>query len=464
VFIFKILFLSVLFSVQTRTQTDSTFFLKKYSDIAKQIIAAAYKDSSAWERMAYMCDTFGPRLSGSENLENAIKWLESQMLLDGMDNVRLEQVPVPHWHRGSEYCLLLSPHKANIPMLGLGGSVATPKEGITGQVLVITDFDELEKRKSEATGKIVVFNQPFYDYAQSVQYRTYGAIKAAQAGAIACLIRSVSPIGMQNPHTGMMRYNDTVLKIPAAAITAEYSAMLERMQRRGQNPIVKLYMEAETLPDAISHNVICELKGGEKADEIIAAGGHIDSWDTGTGAQDDGAACIAIWHAIKLLKELGLKPRRTIRTVLWTNEENGVMGGKKYTEIHKYEKHVLMFEFDSGTFPPSDLRFKGHDTLMKIVQSFKPLLDMVEPMKIVDGWVGVDIRYMMDLGVPGMSIDTRDQDKYFWYHHSPADTPDKINPQDINKCVAAIAIALYLYADLPVELPWQQPIAHQGTK
>ncbi len=423
----------------------------KYKEIAEKIINRARADSMAWERLAYMCDTFGPRLSGSAGLEKALDWIYGEMLKDGFANVRKEPVMVPHWQSGKEYCRMTSPRWQDFPMLSLGGSIATPPEGIEAPVLVVDNKEELFKRAGEAKGRIVVFNNQWDGYGKTVQYRTRGAQWAAKAGAVASLIRSVSPIGMKVPHTGMMRYDDSIPKIPHAAITAEDVAMLKRMQKRGQSPVLKLYMEAKMLPDAQSYNVMGEIRGTELPDEIVAIGGHIDSWHTGLGAHDDGGGCIATWEVVKLLNELGLKPRRTVRAVMWTNEENGVRGGKAYAEAHKDEKHHLLFEFDSGIFPPKAIRYTGPEQTYNILQHIEPLLQMVnDSMKVTKGGWGVDIRPLADLNkIPIMSIGTEDKGRYFWYHHAPTDTPDKVDPKLLNDCIAVIAIAVYIYADMP---------------
>ncbi len=432
---------------------DSAYIYNNYKAAAVKIIKAARADSAAWDRLAYMCDTFGSRLSGSESLNQAIDWGYDQMKKDGFTNVRKDSVKVPHWVRGEEYCLLLKPREENIPMLGLGGSIGTPPEGITAPVFVVNSFDELKENAEKVKGKILVYNMPFESYGQAVKYRFYGAIEAARAGAVASLIRSVSPYSFRQPHTGMMTYNDTVPKIPHAAIPQEDAAMLDRMQKRGQNPVIKLYMEADTLPDAISYNLMGELPGRELPGEIIALGGHSDSWDTGAGAQDDGGGCIATWQAVKLLKKLDLIPRRTLREVWWVNEENGVRGGKQYAEDHGDETHVLMFEFDSGVFPPQTIGYSGPEKLYNLIKSAEPLLKMInDSLSFRDRAWGVDIRNMVKKGVPSMNINTDDDGKYFYYHHSPKDTPDHVDPRDLNDCVAAIAIAIYIYADLPVDL------------
>lgn len=451
-FTFLIAFISIIFYSEANTQSSNYNPVDKYAAVADKIISAAMKDSSSWDRLAYFCDFFGPRLSGSKNLELAIDWIENEMQNDGFENVRKDEVIVPHWVRGNEYCTLLHPREANIPLFGLGGSIGTPKEGITAEVIVLSDFDELEKRKNEISGKIVVFNQPFISYGQSVQYRFYGAIRAAQYGALASLIRSVSPATTRNLHTGMMGYVDSVRKIPHAAISPEDAELLMRLQNRGITPRIKLYMEAQTLPDIMSYNVMGEVKGSEFPDEILAIGGHSDSWDAGTGAHDDASGCIATWEAVKLLKELNLIPKRTLRVVMWTNEENGVRGGNAYRDAHKHENHVLMFEMDGGAFRPSAIRLTAPDKIFNEFKKIEPLLKKVDDTAVLPSGGGVDIRPMMDTGVPGMSLSTDDAGKYFWYHHSHSDTVDKIDKRVFNQCVAAIAIAIYIYADMPANI------------
>lgn len=220
-------------------------------------------------------------------------------------------------------------------MLGLGGSIATPRDGITADVLVVNSFDDLKARAAEARGKIVLYDVPFTTYGATVQYRSLGAIEAARAGAVASLVRSVTPYSQATPHTGGMRYDSTVTRIPHAAITVEDARMLHRMQDRGEPIVVKLVMSAETLPDVPSRNAVAELTGSEKPEEVVVLGGHIDSWDVGQGAMDDGGGSVVAWEAVRLMRKLGLKPRRTVRVVLWTNEENGLRGGIGYRDAHE---------------------------------------------------------------------------------------------------------------------------------
>ena len=426
----------------------------QYSGTADRFVRAATQDSVAYNRIAELGDRFGPRLSGSENLERSIDWILARMKEDGLENVRGEPVMVPRWVRGRESAELVSPRAVNLPMLGLGGSIATPPEGITAEVLVVSDFAELTRRASEAKGKIVLFNAPFTNYGATVQYRVNGAIAAARVGAVASLISSVASFSMRTPHTGSMSYNDSVPRIPHAAITVEDAQMLHRMQLRGERIVMRLKMEAHTLPDVQSRNVVGEIRGSERPDEIIVLGGHIDSWDVGTGAMDDAGGCIAAWHALKLMKQLGLRPRRTVRVVMWTNEENGLRGGNAYRDAHRNEidKHVLAIESDAGVFKPLGFGVTASDSAFAIIQQVGKLLDRIGAGRITRGGGGADIGPIMALGVPGMGLNVEGE-KYFWYHHSEADTVDKLDPHHVNLAAATLAIMAYVVADMPQTLP-----------
>ncbi|MEE8117718.1 MAG: M28 family metallopeptidase [Gemmatimonadales bacterium] len=428
--------------------------LEDYRPVADRIIDAALADSASYERLTELVDRFGHRFTGSESLERAIDWILGEMRRDGLDNVRGEDVLVPVWVRGEESAELLEPRRVDLPMLGLGRSVGTPPGGVTAEVLVVSSFDELEARATEARGKIVLFNVPFTSYGPTVRYRLGGAVAAARAGAVASLIRSVTPYSQLTPHTGAMRYADTVRRIPHAAITVEDAEMLHRMQRRGERIVVRLTMAADTLPDAVSRNVIGELRGTEQPDEIVVIGGHIDSWDVGQGAMDDGGGVVAAWEVIRLLHDLGLRPRRTIRVVGWTNEENGLRGALAYRDRHRdeLERHVLAIESDAGVFKPSGFGFRGSDAAFEIVTAIGSLLDRIESGEIRRGGGGADIGPIMREGVPGMGLRV-DGTRYFWYHHTAADTIDKLDPREMALCVATMAVMAYVVADLPDPLP-----------
>ena len=421
---------------------------KEYQAIADRIIAGATADSAAWNKLAELTDGFGNRLSGSDALERAIDWIVARMKTEGLANAHTEPVMVPHWIRGHEKVELLQPRYLNLPMLGLGGSVATPKGGIEAEVLVVSSFDELKARAADAKGKIVLFDVPFTNYGQTVAYRGVGAVESARVGA-------VGPFGMRTPHTGAMApYDSTLAKLPAAAISMEDAAMLHRMQTRGQKIVVRLEMEAQMLPDAPSRNVMAELVGREKPDEVVVFGGHIDSWDVGTGAMDDGGGMVIAWEAVRLLKQLGLTPRRTIRAVGWTNEENGGRGGLAYREAHRAElaKYVAAIESDGGTFKFRGFGFSGNDSAYAVLRQIGKLLKPLGADTIFVGGGGSDIGPIMGEGVPGMSHNV-DGTRYFWFHHSEADNVDKIDPKEFAENVAAMAVMAYVLADLPQPLP-----------
>ncbi|HSA55229.1 MAG TPA: M28 family metallopeptidase [Gemmatimonadaceae bacterium] len=426
----------------------------RYREHAARIVSRALRDSAAWQRIATLTETFGSRFSGSEGLERAIDWTMAEMRRDGLDNVRGEPVMVPRWVRGAESAELVAPRRQALPMLGLGGSIATPPGGITADVMVVRSFDDLRARAAQARGKILLFNVPFTTYGETVQYRSRGAVEAARAGAVASLIRSVTPYSMRTPHTGGMAYDSTVQRIPHAAITPEDADMIERMIARGQRVSVRLTMSAQTLPDAPSRNVVGELRGRERPDEIVVMGGHIDSWDVGRGAMDDAGGVVAAWEAVRILKELGLVPRRTIRVVGWTNEENGLRGANAYRDAHRpeLERHVLAIESDAGVFKPAGFGFTGSDSAYALVRQVGTLLESIGAGTITRGGGGADIGPIMALGVPGMGL-TVDGTRYFWYHHTDADTVDKLDPHEVALCVATMAVMAYVIADMPETLP-----------
>ncbi|NIN70774.1 MAG: M20/M25/M40 family metallo-hydrolase [Gemmatimonadetes bacterium] len=425
-----------------------------YREVAQRLIGAALADSAAYERLTELTDGFGHRFSGSENLERALDWIIEEMGEDGLENVRAESVPVPHWVRGAESLELIAPRRMDLPMLGLGGSVGTPKEGIRAELLVVSSFDELELRSEQARGKIVLLNAPFVSYGKTVTYRVHGAIAAAKAGAVASLIRSVTPFSMRTPHTGQMLYDPSAPQIPHAAITVEDADMLQRMQERGERIEVLLKMEAQTLPETMSRNVIAEIVGWEHPEEVVVMGGHIDSWDVGTGAMDDGGGSVAAWEALRLMHDLGLRPRRTVRVVLWTNEENGLRGALAYRDYHidELNDHILAIESDAGVFKPLGFGFTGSAAAYEIVQEIGTLLQPIGADHVGRGGGGADIGPIMRDGVPGMGLQV-DGERYFWYHHTEADTIEVLDPREMAECVAAMAVMAYVVADLPQRLP-----------
>ena len=427
-------------------------WLDAYKDPARRLIAEATSSAFAWDRLAELGDTFGHRLSGSENLEAAIKWAAGEMRRDGLD-VRLDPVKVPHWVRGAESLEIVAPGRHPLVMLGLGNSVGTPANGIEADLLIVRNFRELESAGDRVKGRIVLFNVPFTTYGETVFYRTDGPSRAAAKGAVAMLIRSVGPAGLRTPHTGMLRYAEGQPQIPAAGVSTEDADRLQRMQDRGTAVRLRLRMEAKFLPDADSFNVIGELRGRELPDEVVVVSGHYDSWDVGTGSTDDGGGCIVSWEALRLMKKLGLRPRRTVRVVLFTNEENGLRGGLDYRERYKAQlaNHVLMFESDSGVFKPTGFGFSGTDSARRTIQEIATLLDGIGAGTITGSGGGADIGPSVQAAnVPALSLDV--EGNYFLIHHTPADTIDKIDPKDMATASAAIAVMAYVVADMPERL------------
>jgi carboxypeptidase Q len=438
-----------------------TFDPEPYRPAVERIFAAALADSAAFERTAHLVDYYPRRLSGSQMLEDAIDWVLEELRRDGLENVRGQEVEVPHWERGEESLDMVRPRPEALPLLGLGGTIGTPEGGITAEVMVVRTFEELEARSDEAAGRIVVFNAPFTTYGATVQYRVRGAMEAARHGALAALVRSVTQVSLQTPHTGMLRYAEDVEPIPAAAITIESAELLQRFQDRGDRPVVTLRLGARTLPDALSRNVIAELVGRERPEEVVVLGGHIDSWDVGQGAHDDAAGVVVTWEAVRLLHELGLRPRRTVRFVAWTNEENGLRGAWAYRNAlsdQELADHVLALESDSGVFEPVNFGVTASDAAFAVLKGIEPLLLPVlsegqsRQRGIVRGGGGADISPLMAEGVPGVGFHT-DDDRYFWTHHTEADTVDKLDPGEMARAVAALAAFVYVVAEMPERLP-----------
>ena len=423
-----------------------------YRAAAAKIIGAALTSDRAYSRLAHLTDHIGNRISGSPSLERAIEWAISEMKRDALDNVRAEKVMVPHWVRGEESLEMPTPVPRKLQVLGLGNSIGTPAEGISAEAIVVRSFAELDRLGEQVRGKIVVYNAPYVNYGATVAYRLQGASRAARYGAVAALVRSITPVSLQTPHTGAMNYDPNQPKIPVAAVTIEVAEFLQRMNDRGDRPTLRLKMEAKFLPDAESANVIAELKGSEKPDEVILIGGHFDSWDVGQGAHDDGGGCIVAWEAVRLLKELGLRPRRTIRVVLYTNEENGLRGGNAYLEAHRAEiaKHILAIESDSGVYRPEGFGLAATAPLQvrSNMMELAKLLSGIGADQIASSGGGADIGPLMREGVIGASLDVAGE-HYFDIHHTSADTLDKVNPRELALCVATMAVMAYTVADLP---------------
>ncbi|RMF80416.1 MAG: peptidase M28 family protein [Planctomycetota bacterium] len=436
----------------------------QYEGVATRIISAVRESNKAYDRLQELCDDIGHRLSGTPALDRAIEWAVETLRSDGHENVRTERVMVPRWVRGEESLEMIAPHRAPIPMLGLGGSVATPPDGITAEVLVVADEDDLKRRGDEARGRIVLFNFPMpadderngAGYGPAVKYRVSGARMAAAHGAVAALVRSVTTRSLQTPHTGGMRYGDAERKIPAAAISVEFAEQMARLQARGIPVKVTLKMQARMSEEpAPSANVIAELRGRELPDEIVVIGAHIDSWDVGQGAHDDGGGCVVAMEALRTLRRLNLRARRTIRVVLWTNEENGLQGGRAYAKQHadELDKHVAAIESDSGVFAPIGFGVDIEDAAQRarVIAALNEICTLLKPvgdLSAYAGYGGADIGPMKPAGVPLIGQES-DMTHYFDIHHTHADTVDKVDPGEMSDNVAVMAVAAYILADLP---------------
>ena len=453
--LFLLLLLVPGLSGTVRTDNGSTpGWLAQLRPDADRLLKAATTDDFAWRRLAELTDTFGHRLSGSDNLTRATAWAVATMKADGLENVRAEPVMVPRWVRGYESAEITEPSRQTIPVLGLGGTVATPSTGIEAEVMPVASFDDLRARQAEARGRIVLFDVPYTNYSETVSYRTSGARTAAQYGAAAVLVRSVGPIGLRTPHTGSVTYPSNLPPLPAAAIAAEDANRIVRLTRAGQKVRLRLTTSGQTHPDVESANVIGEIRGRERPDEIVLIGAHIDSWDVGTGASDNAVGCIVTWEAARLMKVLGIRPRRTVRVVLWTNEEHGLRGARAYEERYRAQatNHVFALESDSGVFAPAAIGFTGSSAAREVMTRIGELL-LPLGLPIVPGGGGPDIGPIVSTGnVPSMAY-LGDPARMFVIHHTAADTIERITPAEVSKAAAAIAVMTYAVAEMPERLP-----------
>lgn len=425
-----------------------------YKEVSTRIISAALADQDGYAQLSYLCDRIGNRLSGSDSLNAAIAWAAEQMKRDGLSSVTTSPVKVPHWVRGREEAEMIKPVHHTLTMIGVGDSVATPTDGITAEVVPVSSFDALNALgRDKIAGKIVLFNVPYEGYGKTVAYRSSGPSRAAKLGAVAMLLRSVGSLAMQTPHTGALSYSEADPKIPAAAITSEDATLIQRLTGTGETVTVHLYMEGHMLPDADSANVFGDIPGREKPEEIVVMGGHIDSWDVGAGAQDDGSGIMASLEAAAVIHKLGLHPRRTLRVVFWTNEENGGAGGRAYRamvgdNIHNY---VASIEMDGGAEKPVGFGVSPGGPALARAKEIGSLLVPIGADTVREGGGGADIAPLMRDGVPGLGLFTVGQ-HYFDWHHTRTDTVDKINPQDFQQCIAAMAVMSYVLADMPDRL------------
>ncbi|CAH1118755.1 unnamed protein product [Phaedon cochleariae] len=433
--------------------------IRSYQPTVNRIIDAVTKGKfkgAVYKELADFVDKFGARVSGTRNLEDSIDHVLDSMREKQLENVHGENVTVPHWVRGNESAEMLEPRKTNIAVISLGSSVGTPEEGIEAEVLVVRSFEELDQANfsQAAKGKIIVFNSQYESYGKSVKFRSSGASKAAQHGAVAALIRSVTPFSMYTLHTGEQFYDDGVNKIPAVSITVEDARMFQRYQDRGEKIVVRLRTNIQSLPEATSRNVVGEIVGSEKPKKVVLVSGHIDSWDVGVGAMDDGGGAFISWYSLAVLKALGLRARRTLRAVLWTAEEPGLIGFQAYDAAHKNELDDFIFamESDEGTFTPLGLEYatgaKGGCILKEIMQLLAPInATRVEPADAV----GSDISLWAKKIPTGSLLNANE--RYFWYHHSKSDTMDVLDPDNLDKAAALWAAVAYVIADLKEEFP-----------
>jgi len=456
-----VFFAGVTLAMSLLAENTSTL-AEQYREAASKLIDAALTDQGGMEKLSYLCDRIGNRLSGSPALERAVAWAAAQMKADGLTNVVTPRVKVPHWVRGNESAALLEPVARPLTILGLGGSVATPRKGITAEVVPVSSFEDLDRHgRAGIEGRIVLFNVPYEGYNRTVAYRTAGPSRAARLGAVAALVRSITPVSIESPHTGALEYVDGFPKIPAAAVTIEDAMLIQRLVDSGNPVIAHLEMDARTLPEADSANVIGEIPGRERPDEIVVIGGHLDSWDVGAGAQDDGSGCITALEAAHLIHKLGLRPRRTLRVVFWTNEENGGAGGEAYRlwAGDSVRNHMAAIEMDGGAEKPTGFGLSANGDLSSTlgrVREIGGLLDRIDATSVQPSGGGADIAPIMADGVPGLALRTVGT-HYFDWHHSRADTVDKVRLEDLRANIAAMAVMAYVLADMPVPLRQTPP-------
>lgn len=429
---------------------------------AARLIDTILASRESYETLSYLTDHIGPRLSGSKGAALAVKYTTQRFRDWGID-VRNERVVVPHWVRGEERGRLVSHNDQRIVLTALGGSVATPAAGITADVVEVTSYDQLaELGRAKLQGKIVFYNLPmdmalvesgraFEAYSKAVVFRGTGASRAAEYGAVAAVVRSVASASLRTPHTGSLRYEEKKPKIPAAAVTTEDAELMHRLLAKGERVRMQLVLTPRTLPDVVSANVVAEIRGSERPDEIVLIGGHLDSWDLGTGAIDDGSGVAMVMETMRALKELGIQPKRTIRAVLFMNEENGLRGGRQYfrnaasrEELHR---HVAAIETDAGSAPPVAFITTLEGANLARVAARMRVLSRIAPIRFESSkHTGADTSPLTDAGITGFGL-VPDPRHYFDYHHTAADTLDKVDPKALAQNSAAIAALAYVLAE-----------------
>jgi carboxypeptidase Q len=462
---------------QRRLQGPAYIYPAQLLKELKQLQEAALASDYALKHAAYLCNNIGPRLSGSPQAQRAVEYVAEEMRKLGVE-VKLEKVMVPHWVRGVETGELTKfPGMATgatqkIVLTALGGSVATPKDGLSAPIVVVSNFDELNALgEAKVKDKIVLFNAKFDEqlqaqgfggdaYSQSVIYRSGGASAAARLGAVAALNRSAGGGAYRLPHTGTMRYADGVKQIPSAAVTAEDAELIADLAAQGEVRM-RLVLTPQTLPDAESFNVIADIKGSESPDQVAIVSGHLDSWDLGTGAIDDAAGVAVSMQVANLCKELKLRPKRTIRVIAWMSEENGIFGGRTYfkNQASNIANHIAAIESDLGAGHPIGILANVAPAALPMLQPAANLLKSsgAGVIRMVADSVGADISPLEEAGVPGFAP-FQDERTYFNYHHTPADTFDKINPRELAENAAVMAVLAYAIANLPEPLPRQKVV------
>ncbi len=439
-----------LISIQATCQNNDEVQIKKIFD-------TALSDGQSYEMLKYLTTQVGQRLSGSAGAAAGVEWSREKMKSYGFDSVWLQPVMVPHWVRGKkEIGRIVNSKMGNVDVniCSLGGSVGTGAGGINAQVVEVKNFEELKTLGiKNVQGKIVFFSRPmdptyvdtFEAYGGAVNQRGAGASEAAKYGAVAAVVRSMGSNLEDYPHTGGMHYTPNIAKIPSVAISTRHAELLSKLLK--EDNTLRFYMEtySETLEDAPSFNVIGELKGTEHPEEIIVVGGHLDSWDLAQGAHDDGTGCVQSIEVLRIFKSMGYKPKRTIRAVMFMNEENGLRGGTKYAELaaQNKEKHIAAIESDRGGFTPRGFTMTAPQRVKDKVKSWKPLL---EPYGLTDfdqEGGGADIGPLGKQGVPVMEF-LPDSQRYFNYHHTEEDTFDKVDKRELELGAASMAAMVYL--------------------
>jgi hypothetical protein len=422
----------------------------------RKIYNEALANGKSYEWLRYLTKQIGPRLSGSAGAQKAVDWTKQVMEQQGFDRVFLQEVMVPHWVRGAkeEAFIRVDKQKITVPIAALGGSVATSPKGVEAGVIEVKSFPELRALGAEKVkGKIVFFNRPmdptkintFEAYGGAVDQRANGATEAAKLGAVGAIVRSMTNVHDDNPHTGGMRYGTGVPLIPTAAISTNGADLLSKSLQGNPNLTFYFKQNCETLPDAKSYNVVGEIKGSEKPDEIIVVGGHLDSWDLAEGAHDDGSGCVQSIEVLRIMKALGIKPKRTIRAVMFMNEENGLRGGVKYADWAKTngEKHIAAVESDEGGFTPRGFGIVGTPAQRAKVEPWKPLLAPYGLTDIGAGSGGADIGPLATLGTVLFGFKP-DSQRYFDYHHTPVDRFEAVSRRELELGAASMAALVYL--------------------